>query len=116
MPAIRDYIQSRSEVYKRPRQSTIHLWEDCYRIRHKDVDNKDTDTIPRGYYDVCPDCRERFENGQYHTTFSCEVCERDAVGLIKVEGTTRYLCRAHYRDGIEEYADVMSEHRLLPAD
>jgi len=48
-------------------------------------------------------------------SFECEECEKDAVGLIKVNTKTLHLCRLHYRKGIEEYAEWMDEKRLLPA-
>lgn len=48
------------------------------------------------------------------TAFNCDECENSAVGLLKVNGETRYLCRMHYRNGIQEYAEVLDKKRLLP--
>jgi len=48
------------------------------------------------------------------TGFGCNECERNAVGLVKVSGTTLYLCQSHYRQAIREYAEELSEKRLLP--
>jgi len=48
------------------------------------------------------------------TAFDCDECEDSAVGLLKVNGETRYLCRMHYRNGIREYAKAIDTNRLLP--
>jgi len=48
------------------------------------------------------------------TAFDCDECEDSAVGLLTVNGETRYLCRMHYRKGIETYAAEIDKKRLLP--
>jgi len=49
------------------------------------------------------------------SNFDCQECDRGAIGLVKVHENTLYLCRVHYRDAIQEWAEVMDEHRILPA-
>jgi len=119
MTDIQEYIQTELDtVYRLERRSTIHLYETCHAINHRDGDEirtQDTASIPKGYYSVCPTCERRFDKLQGVSPFECEVCSRDAVGLIKMNGHTRYLCRSHYRDGIEEYSHVLDEKRLLPS-
>lgn len=48
------------------------------------------------------------------TAFDCAECDRNAVGVVKVDGTTRYLCQSHYRSAIAEYAPAIEDKRLLP--
>jgi len=43
-----------------------------------------------------------------------EVCSRPAVARVRFEnGVSRFLCRSHYEDTIEQFAPVITDKRLI---
>jgi len=85
---------------------------------HSEWMTREFEHYPFGYQKWCKNCVQTWRDNQDredNSGFECGECDRGAIGLVKVHGSTLYLCRVHYRDAIEEWAEVMDTHRLLPA-
>jgi len=92
--------------------NVIHLYPDCQYVDSSDNPTiKETVTLPN--FSVCYECKRHYNMTK--PEFECDQCSKGAVGLIKINETSKYLCRYHYRKGIEAYVEAMDNHRLLPS-
>lgn len=78
---------------------------------------KSVAVYPPGFKPFCKLCVKRWQEInqiESESGFGCEECDRNAIGLIKVENNTLYLCRYHYRKARSEYKPAIDESRLFP--
>jgi hypothetical protein len=43
----------------------------------------------------------------------CNECDKQAVGVVKTDETSLFLCQLHFRKAREEYGPAIKETRLL---
>lgn len=93
----------------------IPTYKECKICKNQALDRQKMDE------QICNGCGETYRCLADHlracsapSPFECQECDREPVGVIKTDESSHYLCRYHYRKGMEKYSETMTEHRLLP--